>query len=69
MNPSVLRQFWSLIDTLHTDIPLALDDRSLVQWLMRQMRAKRLLSPEETDILSRYIGDRLPLIREMGHAA
>jgi hypothetical protein len=69
MNPNMLRQFWSLIDTLHTDIPLALDDRSLVQWLLRQMRTKRLLSQEESEVLSRYIGDRLPLIREMGHAA
>jgi hypothetical protein len=69
MSPSMLRQFWSLIEAIHADIPLALDDRSLVQWLMRQMRARRLLSQEETELLSRYIGDRLPLIRELEQAA
>jgi hypothetical protein len=69
MSPSMLRQFWSLVETMYADIPLALDDSGLVQWLLRQMRARRLLSQEEGEILGQYIGDRLPLIREMGHAA
>jgi hypothetical protein len=69
MSPSLLRQFWSLVETTYADIPLALDDSGLVQWLLRQMRARRLLSSDETDVLVGYISDRLPLIRDMGNAA
>jgi hypothetical protein len=69
MSPSMLRQFWSLIETIYTDIPMSLDDNSLIQWLMRQMRARRILNAEESDLLIRYIHDRLPLIRELEQAA
>jgi hypothetical protein len=69
MSPSMLRQFWSLVETIYSEIPLALDDSSLIQWLLRQMRARRLLSVEETDLLVHYIHDRLPLIRELEEAA
>jgi hypothetical protein len=69
MSPSMLRQFWSLIETIYTDIPMALDDSSLIQWLLRQMRARRILSTEETELLVLYIHDRLPLIRELEQAA
>jgi len=69
MSPSMLRQFWSLVETIYSEIPLALDDNSLIQWLLRQMRARRLLSGEETELLVHYIHDRLPLIRELEEAA
>ena len=69
MSPSMLRQFWSLVETIYSEIPLALDDSSLIQWLLRQMRTRRRLSAEETDLLVHYISDRLPLIRELEQAA
>lgn len=69
MSPSILRQFWSLVEAVYSEIPLAMDDHSLIQWLLRQMRARRLLNTEETDLLSHYIRDRLPLIRELEQAA
>jgi len=69
MSPSMLRQFWSLVETIYSEIPLALDDSSLIQWLLRQMRTRRFLSAEETDLLVHYIRDRLPLIRELEQSA
>lgn len=69
MSPSMLRQFWSIVETIYSEIPPALDDNGLIQWLLRQMRARRLLSTEETDLLVHYIHDRLPLIRELEQAA
>jgi len=69
MSPSMLRQFWSLVETIYAEIPLAMDDHSLIQWLLRQMRARRILNNEETDLLINYIRDRLPLIRELEQAA
>jgi hypothetical protein len=65
MSPTMLRQFWSLVDATRTNIPLALDDRSLVQWLLRQVRSERALDSRETDILHEYISSRLPLIRDL----
>ncbi|MCU0567543.1 MAG: hypothetical protein MUF49_13210 [Oculatellaceae cyanobacterium Prado106] len=64
MNPNMLRQFWSLIEQISPEIPLSLDDNTLTQWLLRQMRSQRFLSQEEARQLDHYIHDRLPLIRE-----
>lgn len=65
MSPMMMRQFWSLVETTWTNIPLGLDDRSLVQWLMRQVRSEQSLDSRETDILNTYIQERLPLIRDL----
>ncbi|GAB4367388.1 MAG: hypothetical protein Kow00121_05660 [Elainellaceae cyanobacterium] len=65
MSPIMMRQFWSLVETTQTNIPLALDDRSLVQWLLRQIRSEQQLDSRETDILRDYIHTRLPLIRDL----
>lgn len=69
MSPTMMRQFWSLIEMTQANIPLSLDDRSLVQWLLRQVRSQRSLNHDETDVLSDYIQSRLPLIRDLaqGH--
>lgn len=69
MSPTMMRQFWSLIEMTQASIPLSLDDRSLVQWLLRQIRSQRSLNHDETDVLSDYIQSRLPLIRDLaqGH--
>jgi hypothetical protein len=64
MNPSMLRQFWSLIDGIRATVPLSLDDRSLEQWLLRQLRSAQALNSPEADALSDYIHNRLPMIRE-----
>ncbi|NJR62525.1 MAG: hypothetical protein HC769_29210 [Cyanobacteria bacterium CRU_2_1] len=63
MSPMMMRQFWSLIET--TSIPLMLDDNNLAQWLLRRIRSERSLDSKETDLLSAYIRDRLPLIRDL----
>lgn len=69
MSPTMMRQFWSLIEMTQANIPLSLDDRSLVQWLLRQIRSERSLNHDETNVLSDYIQSRLPLIRDLaqGH--
>ncbi len=67
MSPTMLRRVWSLIDGIRSTVPLALDDRSLEQWLLRQLRSEQPLgegSGSEADLLSDYIHSRLPMIRE-----
>jgi hypothetical protein len=63
MSPTMLRQFWSLVDGIRTTVPLSLDDSSLEQWLLRKLRSEQPLSSPE-DVLSDYIHSRLPMIRE-----
>lgn len=65
MNPSILRQFWFLVETTHTSILLNLDDDSLAHMLVRQLRSERLLNHQETDTLVDYIHNKLPLIRDL----
>ena len=38
MTPIMLRQLWTLIETTQANILLTLDDSSLIQWLLRQLR-------------------------------
>jgi hypothetical protein len=68
MSPMMMRQFWSLIDATQSSIPLGLDDGSLVQWLLRQVRALPSFDNREADIFSAYISDRLPLIRDLAQS-
>jgi hypothetical protein len=65
MSPTMLRQFWSLVDTTRTSIPLTLDDPSLAQWLLRRIRSERSFNSTDTDLLTNYIQSRLPLIRDL----
>lgn len=65
MTPLMLRQLWALVETTQSNILLSLDDSSLVQWLLRQVRSERSLDHHELDALSTYIRSRLPLIRDL----
>ncbi|HEY9640083.1 MAG TPA: hypothetical protein V6C57_06340 [Coleofasciculaceae cyanobacterium] len=65
MNPRMMQQFWSLIETVQKNMPTTLDDRSLVQWLTRQIAVEGRFDTCEAAILSDYIDSRLPLIRDM----
>lgn len=65
MSPTMMRQFWSLVEMTQANIPLGLDDSSLSQWLLRQARSQRPLNTQETDVLASYIQSRLPLIRDL----
>lgn len=65
MTPTMLRQLWSVIETTQTNMLLKLDDASLVQWLLKQLKQERSLDGKETDILSTYIQSKLSLIRDL----
>lgn len=65
MNPMMLRRFWALIETTRTNMPLSLDDNSLSQWVLRQVRSEQSFNTAEADVLNDYIQTRLPLIREL----
>jgi hypothetical protein len=61
----MLRQLWSIIESTHTHIILALDDLSLIDWILSQLQAEQSIDSNEADIYSRYIRSKLSLIRDL----
>ena len=68
MSPFMLRQFWSLVEATQAQIILNLDDTSLVQWLLRQLKNQHTVESVDTDVFSNYIESRLPLIRDLAQS-
>lgn len=65
MTPTMMRQLWSLIEKTQAAFILKLDDPSLVQWLLHQLKKDQTLDHEQTDVLSDYLHNRLSLIRDL----
>ena len=65
MTPVMLRQLWSLIETTQATLLVTLDDATLVQWLLKQLKTNSGLNGNETDVLNDYIESRLSLIRDL----
>ena len=67
MTPTIMRQFWSIVEATHTVTLLQLDDASLVQWLVKQITNQAFLDAHEIDFLCDYIQARLSLIRDLAY--
>jgi len=65
MTPIMLRQLWSLIETTQATVLVNLDDATLVQWLLKQLKMNSALNGKEADLLNEYIQSRLCLIRDL----
>ncbi len=65
MNPHLLRHLWSLVERSQSSYLLALDDNSLVCWLLEQFSGQQYIDPAETDQLNHYIRAKIPLIRDL----
>jgi len=65
MTPVMLRQLWSLIETTQATLLVNLDDATLVQWLLKQLKTNSVINGNETDMLNDYIESRLSLIRDL----
>lgn len=65
MNPQLLRHLWSLVERSQSSHLLALDDNSLVCWLLDQFAGQQPIDQTETDQLYGYIRAKIPLIRDL----
>ncbi len=65
MDPTLLRQLWSVVETSHRSILLSLDDSHLVEWLMSQIAEQNGVDPSDAGSLSDYIRSKLSLIRDL----
>lgn len=68
MSPLMIRQLWSLVEATQSQVLLNLDDSTLVQWLLKQLKTQRVLDRTETVVFSDYIQSRLPLIRDLAQS-
>lgn len=65
MTPTMLRQLWSLVENTQATTLISLDDASLVQWLIVQLKTNISLTGKETDRAMDYIQSRISLIRDL----
>ncbi|MGB5973176.1 MAG: hypothetical protein WBG38_07645 [Nodosilinea sp.] len=65
MNPQLLRNLWSLVERSQSGHLLALDDSSLVSWLLEQFTGQQPINQTETEQLHGYIRAKIPLIRDI----
>jgi hypothetical protein len=65
MNPQLLRHLWSLVERSQSVHLLALDDNSLVCWLLEQFARQQTINAAEADQLNHYIRTKIPLIRDL----
>ena len=68
MKPSTLQYLWSLVEQMPTRLLLELDDHSLLDCLLKQLRFQPVLEPEEIDAAQHYLRARLRLIRDVADA-
>ena len=65
MNPSILRQFWSMVEQTQTSTLLELSDRDLITRLQEQFEQHKYFSTNEISILHEYIQGKISLIRDL----
>lgn len=61
----IIRMMWAFVETLNPSSLLKLSDFELVQTLIGEVEKVSGLSPEDSQNLSKYIGSRTPLIRDL----
>ena len=65
MTPTMLRQLWSVVENSQPKTLVSLDDATLVQWLIKQLKKRSTLNCTEADLINEYIQSRLSLIRDL----
>ena len=68
IDSSILRSLWAVIEETQATLLLGLSDTDLINQLLRQLEDKKILSGEETKIVSAYIRSRTHLIRDLALA-
>ncbi|HEY9749098.1 MAG TPA: hypothetical protein V6C63_10490 [Allocoleopsis sp.] len=64
MTPKMMRQLWSVVDTIQVSTLLQFDDSALAQLLLRQFAAEQPIDAQAAHSLNTYIQAKLPLIRD-----
>lgn len=65
MNITLLRQFWSSLESIHPKLLVSLDDRQLDRCLLDRFQAKYSIDSGQVETLNEYIQSKRLLIRDL----
>ncbi|MGB3238016.1 MAG: hypothetical protein WBB29_06960 [Geitlerinemataceae cyanobacterium] len=65
MNVTLLRQFWSSLESIHPKLLVSLDDRQLDRCLLDRFQAKYSIDSGQVETLNEYIQSKRLLIRDL----
>ena len=65
MDTRLIRQLWSTVQSCPNSELAGLDDSSLIASLVEMLRSDPAFDAQNIPMVSRYISNRMPLIREM----
>lgn len=65
LDVKIIRMMWALVETINPTSLLKLSDFELIQKLINEIEKASFLSSEDSQNLSKYIGSRTPLIRDL----
>ena len=65
ITPLMLRQLWTVVESIQASTIVRLDDASLANSLMREFRASQRFDPDQSQAVNEYIQAKLPLIRDI----
>ena len=64
----IIRMMWAFVETSNPGSLVKLSDSELIQKLIEEIEKSSFLSSEESKNLSKYVGSRTPLIRDLAYA-
>lgn len=64
-SPSMLRLLWTVVENIQPNLISGLSDVQLIRQVLHELQRLVCLAPEESHILSEYLGDRTMLIRDL----
>ena len=67
LDAAIIRFLWSVVEKQASFIS-SLSDEAIKIWLVRQVRERIFLSPEEITAINQYIRSRLMLIRDIAES-
>jgi hypothetical protein len=67
MTPNILRQIWSLVETTQANMLLNLDDASLIEWILRNLKQKQNLDGSQVNAVDTYLHAKVSLIRDLAY--
>lgn len=68
INPLLLRQFWTVVETTQANLLLHLDDSTLVRQLTDDLQTQQMMNADEEIAVNHYIESKLPLIRDIAQS-
>lgn len=64
-SPATLRLLWTVVENMRPNLTPDLSDVQLIRQVLYELQRLVCLAPDESSVLSEYLGDRTMLIRDI----